>query len=291
MKNNYIIFYLKKRKIQFIGVIIVLISLLLVVIGPYITPHDSEATNVRERLLPPSREHFFGTDSNGMDIFSRIIAAYRIDFMIAFIGVLIAMIIGSPLGVFAGYFDGEANAQGFISNVLLRIADIAAAFPLIVLGLLLVATFGPSPLNIIFVIAIGEIPPYLRLTRSETLALKNKQFVEAARAQGYFEVKIAFKEILPNSLNQSIAMVSYSLGCGILTTAGLSFIGAGIQVPTPEWGLMISAGASQMITGQWWPAFFPGLIMAITIFGFSMVGDVLIDLIDPLKRVELGFRH
>jgi peptide/nickel transport system permease protein len=263
--------------------------LILAGIGPYIVPYSPVALSVKDQLLPPSADHWFGTDSNGMDIFSRVIAAYRVDLFIAFTGGLIAMVIGGPLGVFVGYFDGKRGILGFIATIILRIMDVIQAFPLIILGLLLVAGFGASPLNIIFLIAIGNIPTNLRLARAETLALRDKLFVEAARAQGITESKIAFKEILPNSINQVIALLSMAMGFGILFTAGISFVGAGVQAPTPEWGLMISAGASQMITGEWWTALFPGFFMGLTVFGFSMMGQALTELIDPLNRVELGF--
>ncbi|MFC2145442.1 ABC transporter permease, partial [Actinomycetota bacterium] len=258
-------------------------------IGPYIVPYSPVALSVKESLLPPSSLHWFGTDRNGMDVFSRVIAAYRIDLFIAFSGGLIAMLIGGPLGVFVGYFDGKGKGLGFIATIILRIMDVIQAFPLIILGLLLMGAFGPSPLNIIFLIAIGNIPTNIRLARAETLTLRDKLFVEAARAQGITEAKIAFREILPNSINQVIALLSMAMGFGILFTAGISFVGAGVQPPTPEWGLMISSGASQMITGQWWTAFFPGLFMGITVFSFSMMGQALTELIDPLNRVELGF--
>jgi len=290
MKNNFFIFYLKKNKIQTLGLVIVFISLILVIIGPYIVPHSPVDLSVEEQLLPPSLEHWFGTDNNGMDIFSRVIAAYRVDLFIAFTGGLIAMFIGGPLGVFVGYFDGKGKGLGFIATIILRILDVIQAFPLIILGLLLVAGFGASSINIIFLIAIGNIPTNIRLARTETLALREKLFIEAARAQGITEAKIAFKEILPNSINQVISMLSMSMGFGILFTAGISFVGAGVQAPTPEWGLMISAGASQMVTGEWWTALFPGIFMGITVFSFSMMGQTLTELIDPLKRVELGFR-
>ena len=267
-----------------------MVSLILVAIGPYIVPYSPVALSVKEQLLSPSFKHWFGTDNNGMDIFSRVLAAYRVDLFIAFSGGLIAMLIGGPLGVFVGYFDGKGRGLGFLATIILRIIDVIQAFPLIILGLLLVTAFGASPFNIIFLIALGNIPTNIRLARTETLSLRDKLFVEAAKAQGITEAKIAFKEILPNSINQVISLLSMSMGFGILFTAGISFVGAGVQAPTPEWGLMISAGASQMITGQWWTALFPGLFMGITVFGFSMMGQALTELIDPLNRVELGFR-
>jgi peptide/nickel transport system permease protein len=290
MRGSFLLYYLRSNKIQFFGIIVVVISIILVIIGPYIIPYSPVKTSVREQLLPPSREHWFGTDTNGMDIFSRAIAAYRVDLLIAFTGGIIAMITGGPLGIFVGYFEGKGKLTGVISTFLLRVMDVIQAFPLIILGLLLVAGYGPSPGNIIFLIAIGNFPTNLRLGRTETLALKEKLFIEAARAQGFTEIKIAFKEVLINAVNPVIALLSMSMGFGILFTAGISFVGAGVQVPTPEWGLMISIGAPQMITGQWWPALFPGFFMGLTVFGFSMTGQVLTELLDPLNRVELGFK-
>lgn len=199
------------------------------------------------------------------------------------------MAIGAPLGVFAGYFDGKKGVNGFISMVLLRFEDVIQAFPIFVLGLLLVAAFGPHPFNIILVIFIINHISNLRLTRTEVLALREKAFVEAARAAGNSEWKIAFLHIMPNALNQSIGLLSMVTGYGILLTAGLSFVGAGVKVPTPEWGSMISIGAPSMLTGHWWPSFFPGIIMAITVFAFSMLGQAATALLDPLERVRLGY--
>jgi len=171
--------------------------------------------------------------------------------------------------------------------VILRIMDVIQAFPVFVLGLLLVAAFGPSPQNLIFMIAVANIPGNLRLARSEAISLREKDFVEAARAVGNSELRIAFHHIMPNAITPVIALLSVVMGFGILLTAGLSFVGAGVRVPTPEWGSMIASGGTTMITGQWWPSFFPGLFMALTIFGFSMLGEIITVLIDPLERIKL----
>jgi peptide/nickel transport system permease protein len=222
-----------------------------------------------------------------MCIFSRTIAAYRTDLVIAVVGALMALFIGAPLGIIAGYFDGKSGFWGSISLVILRIMDVIQAFPVFVLGLLLVAAFGPSPQNLIFMIAVANIPGNLRLARSEAISLREKDFVEAARAVGNSELRIAFHHIMPNAITPVIALLSVVMGFGILLTAGLSFVGAGVRVPTPEWGSMIASGGTTMITGQWWPSFFPGLFMALTIFGFSMLGEIITVLIDPLERIKL----
>jgi peptide/nickel transport system permease protein len=167
--------------------------------------------------------------------------------------------------------------------------DVMQAFPIFVLALLLVAAFGPNFLNIVMVITITNLPVNLRLARAEALSMREKPFVEAARASGNSELRIAFIHLMPNAMTQVIALISLVMGTGIMLTAGLSFVGAGVRIPTPEWGLMISVGAPQMITGQWWPALFPGLFMAVTIFGFSMFGQAITALLDPLERVRLGY--
>ena len=233
--------------------------------------------------------YWFGTDVNGMDVFSRCIAAYRTDLSIALAGALLSAIIGVPLGVFAGYFDGRGGIFGFISMLILRFEDVLQAFPIFVLALLLVAAFGPRPINLIIAIVTINHISNLRLARAEVLSLRDKPFVEAARASGNSELRIAFLHLMPNALTPVIALLSLVTGMAILLTAGMSFVGAGVKVPTPEWGVMISVGAPSMITGQWWPAFFPGLFMAVTIFAYSMLGQALTALLDPLERVKLGY--
>jgi len=287
--ESYILGYLRQHPLEAFGCVVMTISITLAVIGPYIVPHSATAGIPGEQLRPPSLQYLFGTDINGMDIFSRVIVAYRTDLVIALFGAMLSMVIGAPLGLFGGYFDGRKGAYGFISMIILRFMDVLQAFPIFVLALLLVAAYGPNPLNLIVAIAITNIPPNLRLARSEALSLRERLFVEAARASGNTELKVAFKHLAPNSLTQVIALQSTVMGFGILLTAGLSFVGAGVRVPTPEWGSMIAIGGASMVTGQWWPSFFPGLFMALTIFGFSMVGQTVTSLLDPLEKVRSGF--
>lgn len=288
-KDNYAVVYLRHNPLEAFGCIYIAIALVLVIIGPMITPHSPTMSVAHAHLLPPSREFWFGTDANGMCVFSRCIASYRTDFLISFAAAFLSLIIGAPLGVFAGYFDGRGGVYGFLSMLILRFEDVIQAFPIFVLGLLLVAAFGPRPLNIIIaVVAINHINN-LRLARSEVLSLRDKPFVEAARASGNSELRIAFLHLMPNAMTPVLALLSIVMGAGIFLTAGLSFVGAGVRVPTPEWGLMISVGGPSMVTGQWWPALFPGLFMAVTIFSFSMVGQAVTALLDPLERIRLGY--
>jgi len=290
VKNSFVFVYLKNNPLQAIGVVISVISLILAIVGPWIVPHSPTNPMPGEQSLAPSREYWFGTDENGMCVFSRVIAAYRMDLVIALLGALLAMIVGAPAGIFAGYFDGRKGINGVISLLILRFMDVLQAFPIFVLGLLLVAIFGPRPINLILAIAIANLPPNLRLARSEVLTLRAMSFVEAARASGNSEFKIAFSHVMPNAMTPVIALISMVMGFGILLVAGLSFVGAGVRVPTPEWGSMIAVGSHGLIIGHWWAAFFPGLFMGITVFGFSMVGEAITALSDPLERIKLGFR-
>ncbi|MFX0203629.1 MAG: ABC transporter permease [Candidatus Hodarchaeota archaeon] len=291
MKDSYFAIYMRKNPLHAFGVIYMAISLVLVIIGPMIVPHSPITTVPEGHLLPPSSKYWFGTDANGMCVFSRCIAAFRTDVLIAFTGSLLSMFIGAPVGVFAGYFDGRGGIKGYISMLILRFEDVVQAFPVFVLALLLVAAFGPSAINLIIAIfAINHISN-LRLARAEVLSLREKAFVEAARASGNSDLRIAFVHLMPNAMTQVIALISLVMGFGILLTAGLSFVGAGIRVPTPEWGIMIAIGGPSMITGQWWPSFFPGAIMGVTIFAFSMVGEALTHLLDPIQRIRLGYKR
>lgn len=288
-KESYYLVYLERHPLYAFGFIVMIISIILAIFGPYIVPHSPTEAISGNQLLQPSSNFWFGTDVQGMDIFSRVIAAYRTDLLIAFMGALLAMAIGAPTGIFAGYFDGKGGGFGFVSMLILRFMDVIQAFPVFVLGLLLVAAFGPKPTNLIMAIIVASLPTYLRLARAEVLTLREQPFIEAARASGNSDLRIVFVHLMPNAMTPVIAMVSMIMGFGILLTAGLSFVGAGVRVPTPEWGLMISVGAPQMITGQWWSSVFPGLFLAITIFGFSMVGEAITALFDPLERVRMGY--
>ena len=289
LHRTYVAAYLRRHPLQTIGVIYVIVSLVLAVIGPFVVPHSPTETVQGAVLLPPSSNYWFGTDANGMDVFSRTIAAFRTDLVIALAGALLCMLIGAPLGVFAGYFDGRQGFAGILARLLLRFEDVLQAFPIFVLALLLVAAFGPHPLNLILAIVVVNHISNLRLARSEVLLLREKTFVEAAKAAGNSNMRIAFVHLLPNALNPVIAMISMVMGFGILLIAGLSFVGAGVRVPTPEWGSMIAIGGPSVMTGQWWPSFFPGAFMAVTIFAYSMVGEAITALLDPLGRIRMGF--
>jgi peptide/nickel transport system permease protein len=276
---RYLWFYLRHDRGAMLGFFIVGIMLLLVVAAPILATHDPTQANPQDFLQPPSQEHWFGTDASGLDIFSRVLYAPRVDMVIAVAGILLAIAIGCPLGVFVGYYPG-----GALSGLIMRIMDFAQSLPIFIMAMALVAALGQDITNVIYVIAIFNIPVFVRLMRSEALSLREIEYIEAARCAGNSDWRIIFRHLLPNSLAPALIQLSVSIGAAILLTAGLSFIGAGVRVPTPEWGLMIAQGAQNMITGQWWIAFFPGVAMSLAVLGFALVGDALRNVLDPAKR-------
>lgn len=269
---------LKKNRMAMLGCIIIIVVLLLGIFAPFVSSYDPEMANPADSRLPPSLKHLFGTDESGMDIFTRCIYAIRIDVFIGVTGTLISLLIGIPLGLIAGYFEKV------IGEIIMRLADLVQAFPVFILAMALVAILGNNVQNILFAIAFLNAPIYLRFVRSEVLAIKSRPFVEAARCAGMSDLRIMFGELLPNSLRSALVQASVNIGAAILLTAGLSFIGAGVKVPTPEWGSMISIGAPLIISGQWWSAFFPGLSIAITVLGFAFFADFLRIYLDPERR-------
>lgn len=251
-----------------IGLFIVLVALFLTAFGPIVAPQPLE-TSTPDVLEPPSTEHWFGTDANGFDVFSRVIAAPRIDVTIALAATVLSLAVGSLLGLLVSFFRGSAG------EIAMRFVDVAQAFPLFVLAIIFVIGAGRSVLNIIIVIALLNAPIFLRLIRSEVLSLRERVFVESARAGGDSGFSIALRHVLPNAMSPGFAQASITMGYSIIVAAGLSFIGAGVQPPTPEWGSMIAAGANGIQIGQWWPSLFPGIAMSLTVFGFAVLGETL----------------
>jgi peptide/nickel transport system permease protein len=262
---------IRSRPLLAVGILISLIAFFLAAFGPMITPYPPEAADGSAILQAPSGAHWFGTDSAGSDIFSRVIAAPRVDVSIALIATVISLVIGSLIGLLASYYEG------WVGSVVMRSADVVQAFPLFVLAMILVTTSGSSLTALVFAIAFLNIPIFIRLMRSQVLSIKGRSFVEAARAAGHREIKIAVRHVLPNSLEPGLIQASVTIGFAIILTAGLSFIGAGVRPPTPEWGSMISSGANTIILGQWWPSVFPGLAMSVCVLGFAIVGEALQD--------------
>jgi peptide/nickel transport system permease protein len=269
----YLWYFAKRRPLFFFGVIVVVLSVVLAAVGPLVGPWDPNEANPIDFSQPPSARHLFGTDPSGMDVFSRVLAAPRTDVTIGLVVAVSSSAVGIMLGLLAGFYGGRG------SEVLMRISDVVQSFPSFVLAMIMVALAGRQTTNIMLTLTVLYTPIFIRLTRSEVLSLKERRFVEAARAIGNSELAIAVRHVLPNALGPALAQLSVTVGWGILLTAGLSFVGAGVRPPTAEWGAMIAAGATQIILGEWWPSVFPGIAISITVFGYACVADGLQQLV------------
>jgi len=247
-------------------------------IGPYVVPHDPLASDTAATLKPPSLAHWFGTDQLGRDIFSRVIVATRLDFFIALSSVALVFAMGGLAGVAAGYFGGWTD------RIVSRIADTIMAFPLFVLAMGIVAALGNTVTNIVIATAIINFPLYARVARAEANVRREAGFVLAARLSGNGEARILLLHILPNIMPIMMVQISLTMGYAILNAAGLSFIGLGVRPPTPEWGIMVADGGSNIISGEWWIALFPGAALMLAVFCFNLLGDGLRDLVDPQRR-------
>jgi peptide/nickel transport system permease protein len=265
--------------------VVFVLILILAAIGPYVAPYPPTFADPLQRLVSPNSAHPFGTDENGIDVLSRLIAAPRTDVLIAVIATTLSVAIGAPLGVVAGYFEGtDRRAMRWISEGTLRLLDVIQAFPVFILAMVLVAIRGTGPVNVIFAVAFVNFPVFLRLVRSEILSRREHLYAEAAVAVGNSELGVGFRHLLPNALPTVLVQVSVTIGFAVLLTAGLSFVGAGVSPPTPELGAMIASGAKFMIIGQWWVAMFPGLLLGLIVFTFAVMGDIVAKLMEPGQR-------
>lgn len=248
------------------------------VLGPWVVPHDPLATLGDRALEPPSRDHWFGTDHLGRDVFSRVVAATRLDLMISVSAVALSFVCGTALGACAGYWGG------WFDKLSGRILDTIMAFPLFVLAMGIVAAAGNTIQNIVIATAIINLPFYARVSRAEVSIRRNAGYVQAARLAGNSELRILLARIVPNTLPPMMVQLSLNMGWAILNAAGLSFIGLGVRPPTPEWGIMVAEGANYIISGEWWLAMFPGAALMLAVFTFNLLGDGLRDLVDPQRR-------
>lgn len=251
------------------GLVIFCIIVILAILAPIIRP-DPNAVNLLAPLKAPSWAHPFGTDASGRDQLARVLAAARVDLMIAVVGSLISFAIGSAIGVLVGYVRGP------LGEIPMRVLDAIQAFPLLILALAMLAFLGQSISTIIYAVAFVNIPIFIRLVRSETLAVRDLSYMEAARCVGLPTRRIIGRHLLPNVMTSSLTQLTTTAGYAILLTGGLSFLGVGVQPPTSEWGALIESGVEYLVTKQWWLTVFPGLAIVITVLSLQMMSEYFV---------------
>jgi peptide/nickel transport system permease protein len=275
LKDSYVLW--RRNRLMVLGTSIILGLLLVAALAPLLATHNPYEQILNDRLLAPSAKYWFGTDSLGRDIYSRVVYGARVTLTIALLVAAISTPLGMLMGIVAGYLGGLAD------EILMRLADVFLAFPRLILAIAFAAALGPGVENAIVAIAIAHWPSYARLARAETLNVKNNDYIQAMRVLGAGKARIMAGHILPLTLSSIIVRTSLDMGTIILTAAGLGFLGLGAQPPMPEWGLMVSDGR-QFLVDQWWVSTLPGLAILVVVMGFNLLGDGIRDVLDPRQR-------
>ena len=273
-----IINFVRRRPLGAIGAAVVVLMLLVAVSATVIAPYDPLAVDFAAMLAPPNASHWLGTDAYGRDVLSRIIYGSRTALIVGFGAAIVGASAGAVLGVGSAYFGGRVDL------VLQRFMDIFISFPLIILALAMVAILGNSLPNLILAITIPMIPRCALVIRSSALSIREMPYVDAARAAGFSHARIILRHMLPNVMAPYLIMLTAFLGQAILLEASLSFLGLGVQEPTPAWGLMLSGAAVEFAETAPWMGFFPGLAISLAVFAFNLFGDSLRDALDPKLR-------
>ncbi|MCA0926611.1 ABC transporter permease [Bacillus stratosphericus] len=269
-----------QHKLAVIGTVIVFLFLILAIFAPLIAPYGINEQSLGERFSAPSAAHWFGTDDFGRDIFSRVVHGARISLWVGFFSVLGSVILGTLLGLMAGYGGRLLDA------VISRLFDILLAFPSILLAIAIVSILGPSLQNALIAIAIINVPTFGRLVRSKVLSIKQEEYVLAAKAVGMSHRRIVLRHILPNSMVPVIVQATLAIGTAIIEAAALGFLGLGAQAPSPEWGKMLADARPYLVQAPW-TLFFPGIAIMLTVLGFNLMGDGLRDTLDPkMKKIK-----
>lgn len=266
-------------KVAVAGLITLTLLALVALAAPAISPFEPNKTEPRNALLPPSMDHWFGTDQYGRDILTRVFYGTRISLLVGFISVSIAVVIGTLMGLVSGYYGR------WVDTVVMRFVDIMLAFPGILLALALVSILGPSLTNLMIAVGISSVPSYARLVRGSVLAARENVYVEAARVVGCSDILIMRRHVLPNVVAPIIVLATLGVAAAILWAAALSFLGLGSQPPTPEWGRMLAEGRNYL-REQWWIATFPGVAIMLTVLAMNLLGDGLRDVLDPRQRIN-----
>jgi peptide/nickel transport system permease protein len=264
-----------------VGALITLFIVLCALLAPYVATHGVEQMDMRNRFAGPTLGHWLGTDNFGRDLWSRLVFGAQVSLSIALISVVCSAIIGTIVGLAAGYFGG------WVDMALMRITDIFLGFPAIVLALAIVAVLGPGVLNVAFAIIVVAWTEYARVVRAITLVLREQNYVQAARALGASNSRILFKEILPNALGPIIVLASLGLGTAIIAESALSFLGFGLPPPTPTWGWTLAYG-TRFIRDEPWLSIISGVTIMVTVLGFNLLGDGLRDILDPRQLTRAG---
>jgi peptide/nickel transport system permease protein len=276
--SGQVLFLARRYPLGALGAFIVLVFVLTAIFANFIAPIDPTATNARASLARPSATYWLGADFMGRDMWSRIIYGARISLTVAVGATLLGGVLGVAVGLMSGFLGG------WFDLATQRVMDIMQALPLLVMALVMAASLGPSLENTIIAIAIPLVPSVARVVRSSTLSLREQPFVEAARAVGMGEARIAVRHVLPNTLAPLIVLATAQLGSAILTEASLSFLGLGIPEPYPSWGRMLSESAAEYVRTAPWLVIFPGVAISLTVFGTNLLGDAMRDILDPRQR-------
>ncbi len=275
-KDSYILW--RRNHLMVVGTSIIVFLLMVAAAAPLLATHDPYEQILPNRLFPPSAQHYFGTDSLGRDIYSRVVYGSRVTLSIAFLVAAISTPLGMVVGVLAGYFGGA------LDEILMRFSDVFLAFPKLILAIAFAAALGPGVENAIVAISVANWPSYARLARAETLSVRNNDYIQVIRSMGASNLRIMVGHITPMCLSSIIVRLSLDMGTIILTAAGLGFLGLGCSArPVPEWGLMVSDGR-QFLVDQWWVSTLPGFAILVVVMGFNLMGDGFRDILDPHQR-------
>ncbi|MDQ3541676.1 MAG: ABC transporter permease [Chloroflexota bacterium] len=282
----------RRNDLALVGAVIALLLILVALFAPVLAPYDPTATSIYDKLQPPSASHPFGTDTLGRDVLSRIIYGSRVSLEVGLATIVFAVMIGVPLGAISGYWSGTT-----LDEVIMRMMDVLIAFPSLILAIAVMGALGvkslelgpltlPNITKVIFVIGLTLVPRFARVMRSAVLRERELQYVQAAECVGQSNARVLIAEIGPNAVVPIIVQATYYLALAILVEAALSFLGIGVQPPTPTWGGMLSESRAYLISGEWWYSVFPGLAILITMIAFNLLGDGLRDALDPRVGVH-----
>ncbi|QXE92372.1 ABC transporter permease [Geomonas subterranea] len=259
------------------GLVVIVVLFLLSLAAGVVTPYRPDTIDAWHVLLPPSASHWFGTDELGRDVFTRVVYGARVSLKVGFVAVGIAVVIGTVIGLFAGFYGG------WIDSVLMRLVDIMLCFPTFFLILAVIAMLEPSIWYIMVIIGLTGWMGVARLVRAEVLSLKSRDFILAARVLGASDLRIIFRHILPNALSPVLVSATLGVAGAILTESALSFLGIGVQPPTPSWGNILTSG-KDYIEFAWWLSLFPGVAILVTVLSYNLVGEGIRDALDPRRQ-------